>query len=399
MHLLIVADAFFPMRTSAAVMLADLAREFLDQSHSVSIIIPEHNQNDPVAVKIHQGANIFFVKALRTKDLDYLQRTFAEFINPFLMWNRLCSCPEFKKMKVDGIIWYSPTIFWGPLIKRLKSFFRCKAYLILRDIFPDWTLHLGLLNQGLIYTLFNKVTLYQYSQANCIGVQSPNNLTYFLTKNPKLSDKTKVLWNWVGQQDFRIGNIQLANSPLAGKKVGIYAGNIGVAQGLTYFLNISRVITENSEFGIIYVGRGREMRALKKLIMQERLPRILFFDEIDPAEIEALYRQCHFGLLVLDPRHKTHNIPGKFISYVHSRIPTFGSVNAGNDLLEIVNEGLIGILTSDYSTNAIRKNFSLFNEKFLNNSTDEQKYITLEDEFFSVKKACKSILCSLQLSK
>ncbi|MDO8261595.1 MAG: hypothetical protein Q7T21_00040 [Gallionella sp.] len=46
----------------------------------------------------------------------------------------------------------------------------------------------------------------------------------------------------------------------------------------------------------------------------EKLRRAAFHGEIDPAEIPGLYSQCHVGIVVLDPRHKTHNIPGKFLS-------------------------------------------------------------------------------------
>ena len=50
------------------------------------------------------------------------------------MWNKLKKRSEFLDSKIDGVVWYSPTIFWGPLIKRLKQRFHVKSYLILRDI-------------------------------------------------------------------------------------------------------------------------------------------------------------------------------------------------------------------------------------------------------------------------
>lgn len=46
------------------------------------------------------------------------------------------------------------------------------------------------------------------------------------------------------------------------------------------------------------------------------LDNVVFFDEIDPDEIPGLYSPCHVGLVALDPRHKTHNIPGKFLTYI-----------------------------------------------------------------------------------
>jgi glycosyltransferase involved in cell wall biosynthesis len=80
----------------------------------------------------------------------------------------------------------------------------------------------------------------------------------------------------------------------------------------------------------------------------------MFHDEIASAEISTLYRQCHVGLVALDPRHKTHNIPGKFISYAHAGMPVFAVVNQGNDLVELIHSERIGIATSDRSPAALR---------------------------------------------
>jgi hypothetical protein len=170
MHFLIVADAFLPMRTSAAVMLADLAKEFVGQSHQVSMIIPAQDQSKAVSIKMHQGIKVYSVRAFKTKDISYIQRTLAELINPFVIWNRLRSYAEFQECQADAIIWYSPSIFWGPLIKRLKAFFKCKSYLILRDIFPDWALDLGLLKRDLVYFLFKKVAMIGNDMALDSGV-------------------------------------------------------------------------------------------------------------------------------------------------------------------------------------------------------------------------------------
>lgn len=396
MHFIIVADAFPPMRTSAAVMLSDLANELIAKSHIVSAIVPSFNQRDAVSISGYPGLKIFSVKAFKTKDVGYLQRTLAELVNPLVIWARLKSQPEFKKSLVDGIIWYSPTIFWGPLIKRLKSFFNCDSYLILRDVFPDWALDLEVLNKGFAYYFFKKIALYQYHQADTIGVQSPNNLKYFIAQNPLLIGKTEVLWNWLRPPEGSLCSIEINKTPLAGKKIGIYAGNIGVAQGIKHFLTISRIITEDPEFGLIFIGRGKEMQSLKDLVEQENLPRIIFFDEIASSEISHLYSQCHFGLLILDHRHQTHNIPGKFISYLFAYLPTFGLVNKGNDLLEKVNKYSLGMLIAEYSPEEIRKSFTSFKNQYLGAISNFDNYKKIQDTYFSSSGAAHQIISHFQ---
>src|SRR5204863_2592464 len=72
------------------------------------------------------------------------------------------------------------------------------------------------------------------------------------------------------------------------------------------------------------------------------LTNTLFFDEIDSCEMPGLLSQCFIGLLTLDPRHKTHNIPGKFLTYLRAGLPVLARVNPGTDLAYLINNEGVG---------------------------------------------------------
>jgi glycosyltransferase involved in cell wall biosynthesis len=72
------------------------------------------------------------------------------------------------------------------------------------------------------------------------------------------------------------------------------------------------------------------------------LDNVLFFDEIHPDEIPDLYAQCSAGVVALDPRHKSHNIPGKFLTYMQCGLPVLANVNAGNDLAQMIRAEQVG---------------------------------------------------------
>lgn len=342
-----VTDAYPPMRTSCAVQMYDLAQAFIEEGHQVTIITPSSTQKERVHITRHEGVRLIQVKAFETKDINYVSRTLAEFINPFLIWHKLKKCPEFLKTQYDGIIWYSPTIFWGPLIKRLKQQYGVRAYLILRDIFPDWALDLGLIKKGVIYKFLKAVELFQYQQADVIGVQSLNNLTYFKGKNPNLTAEIEVLWNWIGETKETPCSIDLSKTTLAGRKIFIYAGNMGPAQAVQKLVHLAEIMRGLNDVGFVFVGRGSEVEHLKTLVKQFKLDNCLFFNEIDSAEIPGLLRQCAVGMISLDSRHNAHNIPGKFVVYLKSGLPIIGVVNKGNDLISLVGENNLGILFED----------------------------------------------------
>jgi glycosyltransferase involved in cell wall biosynthesis len=293
-----------------------------------------------------EGCQIISVKALPTKDLNYARRTLNEFINPWMMWRTLRQSSQFSTLKIEGVIWYSPSIFWGPLVKRLKRYFQCRSYLILRDMFPDWALHLGIVKKGLPYFFLKMVEQYQYQQANTIGIQSPNNLLYFQQHHPKVKAKLEVLWNWARPLDTLTKvpcSIDVSKTPIAGRAIFVYAGNIGVAQGMQTFLNLIESLKDNPDIGFLIVGRGSEAEAIKNTVLQQDLHNAIVFDEIAPFEIPGLFEQCHVGLMFLDRRHQTHNIPGKFLTYLQSGLPVLAIVNPGNDLLELIPEHKIGV--------------------------------------------------------
>jgi glycosyltransferase involved in cell wall biosynthesis len=322
----------------------DLAQAYIEEGHQVTVITPDSTPKENIRITQQDGVRLVQVKAFETKDINYVSRTLAEFINPFLIWHKLKKSAEFINTQYDGIIWYSPTIFWGPLIKRLKGQYKIKAYLILRDIFPDWALDLGLLEKGVIYRFFKAVESFQYRQANVIGVQSPNNLNYFKKKNSGLNPNLEVLWNWMGNIKASKCSINLSKTKLAGKKIFIYAGNMGVAQEIDNIIYLAKMLRDMNDIGFVLVGRGTETERLKELVRNSKLNNFLFFDEIPSVEIPGLLGQCTIGLVTLDSRHLSHNIPGKFISYLSSGLPVIGIVNKGNDLAELVRSNRVGVV-------------------------------------------------------
>ena len=80
----------------------------------------------------------------------------------------------------DGVITYAPSIFLGPVAKKIKKNSQCKNYLIIRDIFPQWAVDLGLIsNNWLPYFFFKLVEKNLYSTADIIGIQTLANMPYF----------------------------------------------------------------------------------------------------------------------------------------------------------------------------------------------------------------------------
>lgn len=342
MRLAIVVDAYKPFRSSAAIQIEDLANELVLQGHEVIVIVPAAGQKKLWSDEISDGLAVLRLFAPQTKNISRIKRAFSEMFLPFFMILGFIKSPYFS-LKLDGVVWYSPTIFFGPFIHILKRKNNCSSYLILRDIFPDIAIDLGILKRGLVYRIFKIIEAYQYSLANSIGVQSESDLLYLhdWTKLPKRH--LEVLHNWLTHRTEVEPKFSIADSSLAGKKVIVYAGNMGLMQGIDIVLELAKRFLIYDDIGILLLGRGSEVPRLKREAAKSGLNNILFHDEIPPSEVSAVLSQCHIGLLLLDPRLKTHNIPGKLITYMHAGLPILGRINSGNDLLDIIKNNDIGL--------------------------------------------------------
>ena len=353
MRLVLIADTFPPLRTSGAVQLRDLSREFARQGHDLTVILPGSHLSRAWALEEVEGYKVLRLSAFKTKDIGYFQRVFGEVLMPFAMrWNLRRSpvaCSDW-----DGVIWYSPSIFHGPLVSAVKRAAQCRSYLIIRDIFPDWAVDMGLMGRGIIYRFFDTIARYQYSVADVIGVQSSGNLAYFAKWARKGARQLEVLPNWLGEARRKECPIDLSMTPLACRTVFVYTGNMGVAQGMDQMLELAAALESRSDIGFLFVGRGSDARRLATAASKRQLSNVLFHDEIDPDEIPALYEQCDIGLVSLDERHKSHNIPGKFLAYMQNGLPVLACCNKGNDLVELIRRSNVGTAVEGNSSSHLQ---------------------------------------------
>ncbi len=358
MRLVLIADVYPPLRSSGAVQLRDLSIELARQRHEVTMMVADPDLDVPFSVCDWYGVRVVRLRTARTRGTGYVRRTIGEILMPFLMLRVLRQSPLAAEAW-DGIIWYSPTIFLGPIVKTLKKASGCRSYLIIRDIFPEWAVDMGLMGKGLPYLFFRAIASYQYSVADVIGIQSPGNAIYFANWKKRAAGRLEVLHNWLAEGQNVGCSVRIGNSPLAGRRIFVYAGNMGVAQGMDILLELAELLKERSDVGFVFVGRGSVAPKLRARASALGLSNVLFYDEIEPGEIPGLYAQCHIGLVSLDRRHRTHNIPGKFLSYIHSGLPVLASVNDGNDIVRLIETERVGRVGTDGSAETLKQQAEL----------------------------------------
>jgi glycosyltransferase involved in cell wall biosynthesis len=353
MRLLVLVDTYVPARISGALQMRDLMRELVAQGHVPCVLVPSEGRGAPVLESL-DGVQVLRVRCPRSKDVGKLRRLFAEWWMPRALLAGLRRS-QLAREHWDGVLWYSPTIFLGPAVRAVKRRHRCRSYLILRDLFPDWVVDAGMMRRGgLAHRLLKRVERAQYREADVIGVQTPANVALVARDCPP-GACIEVLHNWLAEPPLKPAALQLQDGPLAGRLVFAYTGNMGVAQGMDGVLDLAQRLRDRRDLGFLFVGRGSEVARLQERVRRDELDNVLFVDEIDAEQIPGVLAQCHVGLVALDPRHGTHNIPGKLLTYLHAGLPVLARINPGNDLQELIQREGIGAVVAGDDLDALER--------------------------------------------
>jgi glycosyltransferase involved in cell wall biosynthesis len=396
MRVAIIADTFPPLRTSGAIQLRDLSREFAAQGHAVTMIVASPYIEGPYKLEDYGNVQVLRLKAPRTKDISYVRRTINEFVTPFVMQRNLQRSP-LANAQFDGVVWYSPSIFLGPFVKALKRKSSCRTYLVIRDIFPQWAADIGLMGRGIAYKLLNHVARYQYSVADVIGVQSSGNLPFLQSAEAGNHFATlEILHNWLGAPASNPCSIDITRTILFGRRILVYAGNMGVAQGMDKLLRLASMLRDREDIGFLFVGRGGDADRISAWVEKEGLSNVIVHDEIDPDEVPALYSRCDVGLVSLDHRHVTHNIPGKFLSYMQSGLPVLASVNSGNDLVMLIAQYGVGRVSVSTTGEDLAEQALALLDCLAEDSAIGERCRSLSDGMFSAASAVQQIVSALK---
>ena len=397
--IVLVADSYPPSRTSAALQLRDLAVEFLRQGITPTLITSDSGTQGCSELNELDGIRVLRLKTPEHKNIGRIRRAIAEILMPFFMIRNFRKS-ALNNTRWDAVIWYSPTIFLGPFIYYLKKQNACLSYLILRDIFPAWALDLGLIRKGFAYYFFRIFEKFQYSVADYIGVQATANLDYFKAWPSFAHKKIEILQNWLSPKPLSHCSVDISTLPIANRKIFVYAGNMGIAQGMRDLIVLAEALLAHSDIGFLFIGRGSDVELLKLDAKNRGLVNTVFCNEIDADQIPGLYAQCHVGLIALDARHKTHNIPGKFPSYLQSGVPVMAIINHGNDLQSMIEKYQVGRVTTDRSQKTLQLLAeSLLAEISLQDNEMSNRCKALAAKLFSSEAAVKQIVKTLNSVK
>jgi hypothetical protein len=391
--ILIITDDFIHnSQKSGSILIKDLAIAINNTKYFSSIVLAPDINSEKIRKVNLVGIETILFPSGKLKNTNFIKRLF----NEYMLSRRVKRCYSFiNNEDVAGIVYYSPSIFFGNSVKYFKNKFKCFSYLILRDLFPQWTVDIGLIKKNsIIHLIFKYFEHINYLNADKIGVMSEANRNIFASR-PDF-EKFEVLYNWQNPVTF-FKNEDVFNKRnlmfLKEKFVFFYGGNIGLAQGIDTLLNLADSLLDLTNIHFVFIGEGDAVNR----ITDKALSNVTHINSLSQVEYFELAVNFHVGLFSLHKNHSAHNYPGKIWGYMSLHKPIIGVVNDGNDLKEMINLNKAGLVCSHYEgINKLTEHcLNLYNDKaLLARQGLNSSMVILK---FSPKNTAKQILNSLNL--
>lgn len=394
MKICLIIDDYLPDSIKVgAKMMHELAIEFIRRGHGVTVITPYVNLKNRSSVTLIDGVHICYFRSGPIKNVSKVKRALNETLLSHNAWR--CLEKYFRNNPHDLIIYYSPSIFWGSLVSRLKKLWDAPSYLILRDLFPQWVIDNGMLSESsLITKYFRYFEKLNYQAADTIALQSPKSLERYkeignITKHKHLD----VLYNWAANKSTTPHNCYFRQKyGLDEKIVYFYGGNIGHAQDMMNVIRLAKRMRSKSKAHFLLVGKGDEFEMVRAAIEESKLLNVTLLPPVSQDEYNYMLAEFDVGLFTLHKDHTTHNFPGKLLAYMVHEKPILGSINSGNDLKPIVENAQAGLITINgddeiFDANALKL---LNDDSYRKNMGRNAKKLLID--VFSVESAADSIL-------
>ena len=258
----------------------------------------------------------------------------------------------YKDIKFDLVIYSTPPITFVNAVKYVKKRDGAKTYLLLKDIFPQNAVDLGMMKKngvkGLLYKYFRDKEKKLYAVSDKIGCMSQANADYVLEHNPEISpEKVEICPNSIEVTNERLTPEQKAetrqkfNIP-TDKTVFIYGGNLGRPQDIPFIIECLKANADFDDRFFVICGTGTEYPKLKNYIDAEKPANVLLINGLPKNEYESFVGCCDIGLIFLDHRFTIPNFPSRLLSYMQKGMPVLACTDPNTDIGKVITDGNFG---------------------------------------------------------
>jgi glycosyltransferase involved in cell wall biosynthesis len=308
---------------------SDLLKCFSKNGYNITIVSPVERRFK-IGTRLREVNQITYldVRTLNIQKTIFFEKGLGTILIKF---NYIFSIKKYLSTRsYDLVLYTTPPITFYPVIKYLKLKYKSFCYLLLKDIFPQNAVDLGIIKKNsLLYHYFRNQEIKLYKISDFIGCMSRANLEYIL-RNNKFLDKKKVE---VNPNSISINRInQYDNKKINQSLKLIYGGNLGKPQGIPYLINAIKACSDINNIEFVIAGNGTEDYLVKEWIKNENPKNVTYFPMLPQSEYDKLLLSADIGLICLDKKFTIPNYPSRILSYMEYGMPVICLTDDNTDV-------------------------------------------------------------------
>jgi len=364
--------------TSDRGVYPDLMRKYSNEGHNVFIVTPlERRYKQRTSYIKENNVGLLKVRSLNIQKTNIFEKWLAISLINYQFMQAVKR--YLKETQFDLVIYSTPPITFIKLIVFIKRRNRAISYLLLKDIFPQNAVDLGMISKGgIIHKYFVRKEKKLYQVSDFIGCMSQANVDYILRNNPEIkAEKVEINPNShepveesITEED-KLSVRQKYRIPV-GKTVFIYGGNLGKPQGIEFLLDFLDHQKKKEGVFFIIVGSGTEFTKIKTWFNLKQSENAVLIPQLPKNEYNLLLKSCDVGMIFLDKRFTIPNFPSRLLSYLEYKLPVIASTDRNTDLGKVIVQNIFGLWSESGDLESIDRNVSI-----LANSPDMRKSMGL----------------------
>ncbi len=374
----------------------DLLRKFRNEGHNITVVSAvERRKKIKTSFFEKDGIKVLKVKTLNIQKTNFVEKGIGTLM---IEYQFLSAIKKYlSKDKFDLVLYTTPPITFEKVITYVKNRDNAKTYLLLKDIFPQNAVDLGMIKEGgLLHKFFTKKEKKLYDISDTIGCMSKANVDFLLKYNPEInSNKVEVNPNTIEPLFSNIteeekNEIRKKYQIPSDRKVLVYGGNLGKPQGIDFILEtISN--TTNKKAYFLMVGNGTEYGKVKKWFDENQPLNAKLLQYLPKSDYDMLLRACDIGLIFLDKRFLIPNFPSRLLSYLEMKLPVISATDKNTDVGDVIEEARCGYKVLAGNQEAMQNKINkILNEDDLKELSDSSYQLLLDK--YTVDKSYQLIL-------
>ena len=314
---------------------ADLINALRDAGHEVMLVQAcEPKDTKETFISEEGGVRILRVLVGSLFGVNFIQKG----INTVLIAPK-CKAAIRKFLgtdRFDLVLYATPPITFAGVVRFAKKRYGCKSFLMLKDIFPQNAVDIGLFSdRSPICAYFRHQEKVLYDISDHIGCMSKKNREYLLAHHPELHENKVLIFP--NTQKITRREREEAQREANGSMRFVFGVNFGRPHAIDFLIRAiedSRKQDLNASF--VFVGNGSEVSRVEQAAA--KLPNMEFVPFMPPEEYEQFMESCDVGIISLDYRFTIPNYPSRALGYMAMEKPILAATDPVTDIRELVTQ-------------------------------------------------------------